>query len=128
MRSPKLVIQASSVPLHGSSLLENESEIDNIPINFKDAIIMNEFQTVSIDSDHMCTSTEPGRLFIFSECNFMNAVGNMTQTTPEMVGIAFCCSYTFNLDPMELAFLRICHKHKLHMQKYMIKKTIFVEN
>lgn len=92
---------------------------DYIPVYLNDEMIAS-FKTIEIDSPYMHTTGVPGRLLVFGECNFLNAVCNMSQTTPTDIDIAMRYAGIFTLHECELRFLQLCKKHRLYLNKYMI--------
>ena len=124
MDNYRMIMQASSTPVLDEDRIVS---LQHHYISFNlDEKMRADFEQFEIDLPHMHTTNEPGRLLVYTECGFLNAVGDMSQTSPRAIKLAIklavSCESTFKLHPTELSFLHVCSKYGLYLNKHLIKK------
>ena len=116
----RMIMQASSTPvLDKDKIVSLQHHYISVNLDEK---MRADFEQFEIDLPHMRTTKEPGRLLVYTECDFLYAVGNMSQTSPQAIKIALSCANTFKLHSTELRFLHVCGKYGLYLNKHLIRK------
>jgi hypothetical protein len=117
MNDCRLVIQASTHPVSDiDRVVSRQDCYIHVDLNRE---ICEDFNEIQVDLPYMQTTREPGRLLVFKENDFLHAINNMSQTRPHSIETALRFANLFGLHSTELHFLRICSKHKLHLNKYL---------